>query len=469
MEELFCNDQPSYYLPTIGITNSKTQIYNEYLHNSYKQIFKIYEENDLDYYVFAGSAIGYVRNKKNLPWADDYDIIIFEEEKEKFENIIIPVLIKNGFYCGTPHTMRPDLYPSHAGWQITGRHINDKVFFLCDVFLTKVDDNGFIRNTGNFGVYTHKNIPINYVKPKKYLIFDGLYLPFFNNVEEYVKLEYGDVIDKTIIYVSHSSQGRITIQKHWIDVYKEFNKIKEQAIKNTNDRIFRNMNYNGKEKLIVRKSNYNNEFEILEYINKNNIGRLYIEDENFLRYCFTIKYYYPNIIINYYMYSEINIKNIFNLNYVNNVYCANQILLEKLNDKDIMYLNKPNLKLIRVITFGTYDLFHYGHDNLFRRCKNYGTELIVGISSDEFNIIKGKKSVNKFEKRLEDVKNNQYVDSTFIEESFEKKNHYILEQDADLLIMGDDWENKFDWVSCMTKYLPRTLNISTSLLKSKIT
>lgn len=470
MENLF-NDKISYYFPNQGITNSKTQVYNEYLHDAYKQVFNILEKYKLDYYVFAGSSIGYVRNKSNIPWADDYDIIIFEKEKEKFENDIIPILKKNGYIIGLPHEVRPDLYPSHAGWQIGGKRINDTTFFLFDVFLTRVDEEGYIRNTGNFGDYNSKNISIDKVNPKKYVMFDGLYLPFFNNVEEEVKLTYGDVINKVVIYVAHSSLGRITINEHWEKVYEEFNKFKDKAIQNTKKQIFKNKQYIGDKKLTIRCNNNNlkyDEISILEYINKNNIGILYIEDEDFLKYCCVVKFYYPNIMINYYMYDYINVKNIFNLNYVSNVYCSNQNLLNQIDDQDIIYNEKPNFKIIKVITFGTYDLFHVGHNNLFKRCKEYGETLVVGVSTDELNLQKGKKSIYNLDKRLDDVKYNIYVDSIFIEESLDEKNNYISKQNADLLIMGDDWKDKFDHVSCMTKYLPRTQNISTKKYKINI-
>jgi glycerol-3-phosphate cytidylyltransferase len=113
-------------------------------------------------------------------------------------------------------------------------------------------------------------------------------------------------------------------------------------------------------------------------------------------------------------------------------------------------------------------LFHYGHDNLFKRCKTYTDKLIVGVSTDQLNKEKGKTSVNKLVKRLQDVKKNQYVNEVFVEEKLELKNEYINKYNADILIMGDDWLNKFDWVSCRTIYLPRTPNISTTILKSQL-
>jgi len=120
----------------------------------------------------------------------------------------------------------------------------------------------------------------------------------------------------------------------------------------------------------------------------------------------------------------------------------------------------------RVITFGTFDLFHIGHLNILRRAKEQGDYLIVGVSSDELNEKKGKKSIISLKDRIEIVKSLTYVDEVFIEDSLELKDEYIKKHSADLLVMGDDWKDKFNWVSCDVLYLERTPNISTTLIKN---
>ena len=118
------------------------------------------------------------------------------------------------------------------------------------------------------------------------------------------------------------------------------------------------------------------------------------------------------------------------------------------------------------ITFGTFDLFHYGHNNILTRCKNFCNYLYIGLSSDELNERKGKISVDNYEKRKNIIECAHLGDEIFKEESLELKNDYILQTGAEILMMGDDWLGEFDWVSCDVLYMERTPNISTTLLKT---
>lgn len=119
------------------------------------------------------------------------------------------------------------------------------------------------------------------------------------------------------------------------------------------------------------------------------------------------------------------------------------------------------------ITFGTFDMLHAGHIRLLLRASSYCDELVVGVSSDEFNFKKkGIKPYFNTETRMEMVKAIKGVTSVFKEESMEKKIQYIRESGAELLIMGDDWKGKFDDLGIDTLYLPRTEGISTTAIKS---
>lgn len=119
----------------------------------------------------------------------------------------------------------------------------------------------------------------------------------------------------------------------------------------------------------------------------------------------------------------------------------------------------------RVITFGTFDVLHIGHINLLERARALGDHLTVGVSSDALNQSKkGRMPVYPQEHRLKIIDSLRFVDEVFVEESLEKKRDYILDHEADILVMGDDWEGRFDDMEdvCEVVYLPRTPSISTT-------
>ena len=119
----------------------------------------------------------------------------------------------------------------------------------------------------------------------------------------------------------------------------------------------------------------------------------------------------------------------------------------------------------RVITFGTFDVLHIGHVRILERARDLGDHLSVGVSSDALNIAKkGRAPVYPEGQRMQIVTALRHVDAVFLEESLELKARYIREARADLLVMGDDWEGRFDHLSdlCEVVYLPRTPAISTT-------
>lgn len=122
----------------------------------------------------------------------------------------------------------------------------------------------------------------------------------------------------------------------------------------------------------------------------------------------------------------------------------------------------------RVITFGTFDLLHEGHIKILKRAKALGDYLIVGVSSDKLNARKGKVSIFPQAQRLSYISALSCVNEVFLEESLEEKDDYIRTFAADLLVMGDDWVGRFDWVSCEVSYLSRTEGVSSSEIKTDI-
>ena len=124
----------------------------------------------------------------------------------------------------------------------------------------------------------------------------------------------------------------------------------------------------------------------------------------------------------------------------------------------------------KVITYGTFDLLHWGHINLLKRAKDMGDYLIVAISSDEFNKLKNKKSYHSFENRKMILEAIRYVDEVIPEHTWEQKVQDVIDHDIDVFVMGDDWEGKFDFLKeyCEVVYLPRTIGISTTQIKNDL-
>jgi glycerol-3-phosphate cytidylyltransferase len=120
-----------------------------------------------------------------------------------------------------------------------------------------------------------------------------------------------------------------------------------------------------------------------------------------------------------------------------------------------------------VLTYGTFDLFHVGHLRLLMRARELGDRLLVGVSSDEFNAGKGKKTIIDFDDRIEIVRSIRCVDGAFAETCWEQKRTDIEKYGASALVMGNDWMGKFDDLKdmCEVLYLPRTVGISSTHLK----
>ena len=126
----------------------------------------------------------------------------------------------------------------------------------------------------------------------------------------------------------------------------------------------------------------------------------------------------------------------------------------------------------RVLTYGTFDLLHYGHIRLLKRAKALGDYLIVALSTDEFNESKGKKAYHDYETRKKMLEAIRYVDLVIPENSWEQKINDVKEYKADIVVMGSDWANsdKFEYLKdyCEVVYLDRTEGISTTKIKKDL-
>lgn len=155
---------------------------------------------------------------------------------------------------------------------------------------------------------------------------------------------------------------------------------------------------------------------------------------------------------------------------------------EELSELDIQYFSRtPGISTSKikkdlesskvVLTYGTFDLLHHGHNNIFKKSKELGDILIVAVSTDEFNNLKGKNSMEDFSTRLANVKNNPYVDYVIPEISWDQKSRDVIKFNVNTLTMGSDWDGKFDELEelgIVVKIIERTQNISSTEIRRQI-
>ncbi|WP_088825278.1 glycerol-3-phosphate cytidylyltransferase [Listeria goaensis] len=124
----------------------------------------------------------------------------------------------------------------------------------------------------------------------------------------------------------------------------------------------------------------------------------------------------------------------------------------------------------KVITYGTFDLLHWGHIELLKRAKALGDYLIVAVSTDEFNALKHKEAYHSYPHRKLILEAIRYVDEVIPEKTWEQKIDDIKTHDVDIFVMGDDWRGEFDFLKdyCEVIYLPRTTGISTTQIKDDL-
>jgi glycerol-3-phosphate cytidylyltransferase len=212
-----------------------------------------------------------------------------------------------------------------------------------------------------------------------------------------------------------------------------------------------------------------NSLDILRDVSEKKVTTVYSFSADFIiQHAACIKYYFPTVQIEYFSYSRDN-QIITYLNYVDALHVYNPAIRAFYDDPRVVYLKKPRIDIINVITFGTFDLWHIGHSNILSGCCKYSENICVGVSSDEFTFQKKQvRPVDSFETRATNAKRCKFVRKVFEETSMEMKNQYIQMCGANILIMGDDWLNAFDWVSCCAIYLPRTPNISSTMLREQM-
>lgn len=207
--DLFQKDTQGLYTDICGYSHA---VYEQYTHCSklvHDQILQILDKCNISYFLFAGSMVGYVRNKKMPPWMDDLDIMIFEEDIEKFWSVAAVKLRECGFNCRAV-----DAPFEGAGAHILAMQLGNRrdhqiplaaavtknvPWAQVDVFFSKVTDDGFVKNLKGWGLYHHKNVPADLVFPKRVVEIDERSYPAFNDIEKDILLEYGDVLNNIVV------------------------------------------------------------------------------------------------------------------------------------------------------------------------------------------------------------------------------------------------------------------------------
>jgi hypothetical protein len=325
------DDNDNYYFASTGVTNMALTTYNEFIHDQAILFFNILSRhqressNPIQYALFAGNSVGLLRRGNNLPWGDDYDIIIFEKHATIFSQVIVPELenfgfktetvIKNNAVCGVK-IFGPAIQFNKSSGSI-GLNV-----FQCDVFFSYFDKNKFLKNCGDWGLYHQKNIPYDVVLPFKRRMFHGIFLPFFNDPKKEVEICYTN-IDKCSIF-SHHSTGTIFYNK-WENAYLDFEYIIKNSIENTKKAINANananensnssdnpnnpfhenelvLNANNKQKLLGNSACTLSKLNFLSYLSEHNIGSIVADtdaSEFICQHAADVKYYFPEIKITY--------------------------------------------------------------------------------------------------------------------------------------------------------------------------
>ena len=445
----------SYYLPTVGITNLKLCEPNELIFDQATIFFRILDAFKVPYALFAGSSIGLLRNEKTLPFVDDYDIIIFNKHVPLLINAV-PVLKKHGFkIIQTVHSQTKQKtnggcsiysyvlqkYYNHSDSDGNNDTFDNnfdgdddsikKSYFLCDVFFSYFDENGFLRNNAMWGLYHGKNIHMKEVVPFQRRTFDGLRLPFFKDVASEVQKCYGNV--EQCIIKSHGLNVS-AVYRSWKTAHTDFERIKQNAKENTMQFIFykNNKENNENESEEERRTVMNvldntfskNSLDVLRgiYLNKTKI--IYSFSMEFIiRHAVCIKYYFPAVQIEYFSYSR-DSQVIMFLNYVDVLHVYNNVIRDFYNDPHIIYLKKPRIDIITVVTFGTFFHDDGGKDfSILTECAKYSENIWIGLSSEPLNSFNIRSNSIKrycpFVKRIWKYNNDDYKYNKFTTTDYE--------------------------------------------------
>jgi hypothetical protein len=316
------NNNKNYYFASTGVTGLNLTTYNEFMHDQAILFFNILSRHErkgageIAYAVFAGNSIGLVRKSKNLPWGDDYDIIVFDKDADFFAQVIYPELEKYGFRIEEKIINNVDCGVKVFGPAVIVNNNESVSIFQCDVFYSYFDENKCLKNCGGWGLYHQKNIPFHVVYPFKRRMFHGMLLPFFNNSKKEVEICYTN-IDKCTIHSHNLStvNGEIYYKK-WENAYLDFSCIIKTSIENTKKAINNNNNYVPLNEIELTASNKNtilgtsfftlskieSKIKFLSFLYQHNIGSIIVYTDAFefiCEYAADVKYYLKEVVITY--------------------------------------------------------------------------------------------------------------------------------------------------------------------------
>ena len=247
LDGLFDLEQTGYCTQIAGYSHALHPQCSDISKYLYRKVFSLFEHYGLNYFAFAGVLLGYVRNKSMPPWLDDMDVMIFEEDFEKFEAHLVPELRRLGFDCSQKIMLKRD--KEFAGYQIRGlyassgkRAENAVVQYdptstieiprlQVDVFFSQRCGD-VVQNINGWGLYHQKKILVKWVSPGQFIEIDGIRMKTFSNIVEDVFHEYGDVLNNVVIQNHTQKVASISSIK-----YEEFEASYRHLIRCTSDTV----------------------------------------------------------------------------------------------------------------------------------------------------------------------------------------------------------------------------------------
>ncbi|WP_319797442.1 LicD family protein [Nitrobacter sp.] len=222
---LFDSSLPAIRTSIAGISNAKYAQLTDGSREIYKQVLRVFERHKLEYFLFAGAIVGYVRNGRMPPWNDDLDVIIFEDQIKLFETVVLPLLRDCGYVCwpvAAPYTgggyhilaLQQDGNSRHASIELADGIRVAVPWAQIDVFYTSVDASGFIRNLSNWGMYHTKQIPETWVRPGTFVHLDSFRARVFSHYEDDIRHEYGNVASNIVVH-SHDKVALKLMGSDW--------------------------------------------------------------------------------------------------------------------------------------------------------------------------------------------------------------------------------------------------------------